>query len=82
MIALRDSYDRIWDRLIADAVRAGYFPADLDVRLCRLLLLGGLNWVATWYRPNGTYTPDQIADFIWTQVARSVKKPRRLRAVK
>jgi len=69
MVALRDRYERVWDELLEQAAAAGAFEPGHDLKLQRLLLIGGLNWTATWYRPGGSHTPDEIADFAWKSLA-------------
>jgi len=57
VIALRDSYEDIQRRLIAELpLRPG-----IDRSLLRLGLIGMLNAVPNWYRPGGPATPAQIA---------------------
>jgi len=31
----------------------------------RLIGLGALNWVATWFNENGRYSLEDIGDFVW-----------------
>ncbi len=57
LIALRDSYEARWGRLVsALPLERGVHRGDL-----RLLLLGALNWSQTWYRDDGASTPARIA---------------------
>ena len=57
LVALRDQYERRLARLVAA------LPLARPVRRgdLRLLLLGALNWGQTWYRADGSSTPEQIA---------------------
>jgi hypothetical protein len=56
LVALRDGYERVFAGLIEA------LPLDASVRRSdvRLMLLGALNWVPTWYRP-GNRTPGDMA---------------------
>ncbi len=54
--ALRDDYERIFSRLLADLG----LPRDVDARTLRLMLMGAMNWAHGWYRKDGD-TPDAIA---------------------
>jgi AcrR family transcriptional regulator len=56
LTALRDDYEALFNRLVADL----RLPRGTDRRTLRLMLLGGLNWSQTWYRP-GRDTPRTIA---------------------
>lgn len=69
MIALRDLYDRFWDGLLYAAMGTGRGRQHIDVPLVRLFGFGAMNWVATWYQPEGRWTPEQIADAFWGYLA-------------
>ena len=49
LVGLRDGYEQRF----VDLVDVLDLPADVDRRALRLLLIGGLNWAQTWYRPDG-----------------------------
>ncbi|HEY2189449.1 MAG TPA: TetR/AcrR family transcriptional regulator [Caldimonas sp.] len=57
LIALRDSYEKRFARLV------GALPLarPTDRTMLRLLLVGALNWSQTWYRAGGGATPERIA---------------------
>jgi len=59
IIALKDRFDALWQRLVDDLARAGRVPGDPG--LARLLLLGAVNWSGQWYRRGGRLSLDQIA---------------------
>ena len=60
IVALKDRYDTLWQRLIDELQRAGYMPG--DAQLMRLLILGAVNWTGTWYRAGGRLSLDDVAD--------------------
>jgi hypothetical protein len=60
IVALKDRYDALWQRLIDDLQRAGQMPG--DAQLVRLLILGAVNWAGTWYRTGGRLSLDEVAD--------------------
>jgi len=66
MIVLRERYETFWDELMADAKKAGLVREGVDPVLVRLLGFGAVNWVAQWYEPGGPWTPEQIADAVWS----------------
>jgi AcrR family transcriptional regulator len=59
IIALRDRYDALWQRMVDALADAGLLPGDRG--LVRLLVLGAINWSAKWYRPGGRASLDQLA---------------------
>jgi AcrR family transcriptional regulator len=54
------AYQAVFRDLIDEAQRAGLIRSDLDPRLAALSILGSTNWVYRWFRPGGTFTPEQI----------------------
>ena len=66
IVSLRDTYDALWDGLLYGAVGSGALRGDLDTRMARLLVLGGLNWTAQWYRPDGDMDVGDVAEAFWT----------------
>ena len=60
IVALKDRYDALWQRLIDDLKSAGHMPG--DAQLVRLLILGAVNWTGTWYRPGRRLSLDEIAE--------------------
>ena len=57
LIALRDSYEARWTRLVADLP----LPRTVNRGDLRLFLMGALNWSQTWYRDDGASSPARIA---------------------
>lgn len=59
------SYKRSIDARVRGFISEGIADRSIvpcDVRLAAFAVLGALNWIGQWYRPDGTYTPQQIAD--------------------
>ena len=49
-------------RTLIDKARSGdRVRADVDPRVAAQLVIGSLNSVSTWYRPDGLYSPEEIA---------------------
>jgi AcrR family transcriptional regulator len=59
VIALKDRYDELWQRMLDELADAGRLAG--DARLARLLVLGAVNWSAQWYRAAGRLSLDEIA---------------------
>ncbi len=60
IIALKDGYDVLWQKMIDELEEAGLLAGDRHV--ARLFLLGALNWTAQWYRSRGRLSLDQVAE--------------------
>ena len=59
-LALRDRYELGFRTLIARGLATGELHAP-DAAFAALTLLASLNWLPSWYRPDGKLTPDEIA---------------------
>ena len=57
----RDAYEALFRAVIAEGAAAGEF-ARVDARMSAMVILSALNGIASWYRPDGELTPDQIAE--------------------
>ena len=65
IIELRDQYESLWAEILETMIEQGVIRKNVDGRLLRLIGLGALNWVATWFDRNGVHSLDAIGDFIW-----------------
>ena len=65
IIELRDQYESLWADILETMIAQGVIRKNVDGRLLRLIGLGALNWVATWFDPNGAHSLDAIGDLIW-----------------
>jgi hypothetical protein len=75
IIAERDRYERYWATML-DVMRVqGYLRQDVDIDLTRLIGLGAINWVATWYKPGGRYNLEQVGEAVWQMLAQGVLAP-------
>ncbi len=59
LIAVKDRYDALWQGLIAELVASGQMHG--DAKLARLLILGAVNFAATWFRKGGPLSVDELA---------------------
>jgi TetR/AcrR family transcriptional regulator, cholesterol catabolism regulator len=57
LIELRNRYEDLFAGLIGELPLA----RGTDRRVLRLMLIGGMNWSQTWYRPGGRFNPRTIA---------------------
>ena len=63
IVAKRDQYERGVRALVAGGVRARTLRAT-DATIATRAFLGALNWTAHWFRPEGTQTPQQVAELV------------------
>jgi len=57
----RDAYDSLVENTISDAQQSGGLRTDLSARLLRLALLNMLNWTIFWFRPDGSFSAEELA---------------------
>jgi AcrR family transcriptional regulator len=57
----RDRFEALWRSMIDEGVRDGSFRT-MDSSLATFAVLGVLNWMITWFSPNGRMRAENIAD--------------------
>lgn len=62
ILSERDRYDRVVRDLIRAGQEEGVIDSGVDPKLAAMAIFGMLNWIATWWRPDGPSTPEQVAD--------------------
>jgi AcrR family transcriptional regulator len=60
-IPRRNRFEALWRSLIEEGQSAGVF-IDCDASLVARTLLGAMNWTITWYRPDGAFSGEEIAN--------------------
>ena len=73
IIAKRDAYERLVRAAVAEGVRTRRFAA-CDPKLVALAILGAVNWTARWYRPEGGWSPESIADGFAEYLVRGLRR--------
>ncbi len=61
VIVRRDRFDRGLRRVVEEGLAIGLFAAD-DVKLITFAMMGAVNWIPRWFRPEGAATSQEIAD--------------------
>jgi AcrR family transcriptional regulator len=56
----RDRFERLWRDMIQEGLDQGIFFCS-DPALAARYILGVMNWTITWYRPEGSLTPQAIS---------------------
>ncbi|MCS6926845.1 MAG: hypothetical protein NZ578_13175, partial [Candidatus Binatia bacterium] len=59
--AANRAYSRVIERVVAEGVRAGVL-APLNPKRVTYAIIGMCNWTQRWYRPDGKWTPEVVAD--------------------
>ncbi len=60
VVKRRDRYERALRGLVRQGVREGCLRP-VAPRLAGFALLGAINWIARWYRPDGAIGPDELS---------------------
>ncbi len=59
-IPRRDRFERLWRDMIQEGIQQNIFNSH-DPAMASRVLLGSMNWIITWYKPEGTQSPEKIA---------------------
>lgn len=57
----RRQFEEFITDLIVQAQSAGEIDGHVDPKVTAYLILGAMNWVYTWYRPEGRMSPEELA---------------------
>jgi len=57
----RDKFEKVWRDLIQEGIDTGIFDCP-DPAMAARILLGSMNWLVTWYHPDGALTASEIAN--------------------
>jgi TetR/AcrR family transcriptional regulator, cholesterol catabolism regulator len=61
IIMRKKAYERYFEQIIEEGQASGVFQPSIDPKIATYGLLGMCNWLSQWYRPEGQYSPQQIA---------------------
>lgn len=64
----KKAYERYFERIIEEGQAAGMFHKEIDPKIATFGLLGMCNWLSQWYRSEGQYSPQQIADMFMRMI--------------
>jgi AcrR family transcriptional regulator len=71
-VAMRDRFEDGVRKLIRGGVADGVF-ASQNIELAGITVLGAVNWIPKWYRPDGPMSSLEIAEKITGQLIRSLR---------
>jgi TetR/AcrR family transcriptional regulator, cholesterol catabolism regulator len=58
----RSEIDKLFNSIIEDGVRGGFFRSDVSPKLITFGIIGMYAWVINWWKPSGSLSLQQIAD--------------------
>ena len=69
---MRDRFEQGVRKMIRDGIAQGEF-AEQNVDLAGFTVLGAINWIPKWHRPDGRLSSVEIAKTIADQLIRSLR---------
>lgn len=72
-LALRDRYEMHFREIIRAGISTGEFKVP-DEKFAVLTILSGLNWIHTWYKPEGKMNAEEIATNLATMLLNGLKQ--------
>ncbi|MCP3025955.1 TetR/AcrR family transcriptional regulator [Halobacillus sp. A5] len=71
----RDEFKSLIFQVITEGQRTGHFRKELPPGLTSMAILGMVNWMYKWYRRDGDYSIDEIADVFIDIILHSLLPP-------
>ena len=65
VLTLRKNYERLFDQIISAGIQNGEFQIK-EATTARMFILGGMNWIQQWYKPEGKLSKEEIFHYIVT----------------
>jgi AcrR family transcriptional regulator len=60
-LSMRNNYENKFIQILIDGYKEGVFKK-MDAKFTVLALLSSINWMPSWYKPEGKLTPEEIAE--------------------
>jgi len=73
VVNLRDAYEAKIQSIIKEGIERGFFLPN-DEKVLSYSLLGSVNWVYTWYNPEGRLNPEEIAEIISEHLMNGIRR--------
>ncbi len=80
-VAGRDRYEREIRRIVQQGIRDGSFR-EVDAKVAAFAMLGALNWISRWYRPEGALDAAAIGEQFADQLVGGLAPPPQPRAAR
>lgn len=69
-----DRYDEVFTAVVSEAAAGGRLP-DVDPKVLSMMILGSINSIVQWYRPDGRYDPPTMANTLVDLISGTVIRP-------
>ncbi|MGG0656667.1 TetR/AcrR family transcriptional regulator [Rummeliibacillus pycnus] len=68
----RNEYSSWFDQVIEEGVKVGEFKIK-ELKIVRMILLGAMNWIQQWYKPNGEKKIEEVQEIYEEYLMKVVK---------
>ncbi|GAX89784.1 TetR/AcrR family transcriptional regulator [Effusibacillus lacus] len=68
----RDEYFLLFEKVVREGIESGDFRSDLDPVITTLGVLGICNWSYRWFRPDGKYSSNEVANMFGEMIERGI----------
>lgn len=72
LLEIRNDYANYFDQVIQGGIAANEFTI-AEPKIARMILLGAMNWIQQWYRPDGDLTKEEIQSVYADSLLKIVK---------
>lgn len=72
VLKLQKNYELLFARIISIGIENGEFQTK-DATTARMFILGGLNWIQQWYKPNGRLSKEEIISLYCDYIIKLLK---------
>ncbi|WP_209123453.1 TetR/AcrR family transcriptional regulator [Alkalihalobacillus sp. BA299] len=72
VLKLRKSYENLFAQIISRGIESGEFTAK-EPSIARMIILGAMNWIQQWYKPDGKLSKEQLTDLYSEYVIKILK---------
>jgi AcrR family transcriptional regulator len=73
-LLLRINYINRFKKIIEEGVQNSEFKKDIDTKLSVMTLFSSLNWMPTWYSPDGSIEPTQLGQQLADMLVNGLKQ--------
>lgn len=72
IVKKRDEFNSIVDKILMQGVENNEFKI-LDIKMSRFIIMGALNSIQSWYKPEGSKSVHEIAEIFSTELLKTLK---------
>jgi len=78
IVRRRDEYERSIRRLLEEGIASKVF-VDVNPKIIGFAILGAMNWISKWYRPEGDLRPKEIAQILSNYLVSGLRQAQSVR---